>query len=233
MRAFNLLFFAVCFFATALQAQNSLEVPYVEATGTAIQEVMPDEFYMSVLLKERYDGRTKITIQEQEENLRRALIAIGIPDSQFSLSDVDADFVKVRWNTKDVITQKNYTVLVNTTSQLSKSFEVMEELDIKDAYLSRVGHSAIDSLRREVRIEAVQAAKEKASYMLNAIGANIGAPLIVREQEMFYNYRENVRLEEMYILAEDSNEEAKLPELNFQKIRLEQSVFVRFAISDE
>jgi len=233
MRAFNLLFFAVCFFATALQAQNSLEVPYVEATGTAIQEVMPDEFYMSVLLKERYDGRTKITIQEQEEYLRRALIAIGIPDSQFSLSDVDADFVKVRWNTKDVITQKNYTVLVNTTSQLSKSFEVMEELDIKDAYLSRVGHSAIDSLRREVRIEAVQAAKEKASYMLNAIGASIGAPLIVREQEMFYNYRENVRLEEMYILAEDSNGEAKLPELNFQKIRLEQSGFVRFAISEE
>ena len=67
--------------------------------------MVPDEF-MNITLRERYDGRDKITIDKQEEDLRRAFIAIGIPDTQFYLADVDADYMKVRWNTKDVITRK-------------------------------------------------------------------------------------------------------------------------------
>ena len=52
--------------------------------------------------------------------------------------------------------------------------------EIKDAYLSRVDHSQMDSLRREVRMEAVRAAKDKATYLLAAIDIDLGAPLIVR-----------------------------------------------------
>ncbi|HAE35439.1 MAG TPA: hypothetical protein DCG22_06575 [Bacteroidetes bacterium] len=214
---------------TNLSAQSHLEIPYIEVTGTAKLEVVPDEFYVNITLRERYDGRDKITIDKQEEDLRRAFIAIGIPDTQFYLADVDADYMKVRWNTKDVITQKNYTLKVTTPTLLSKAFQAMDEKEIKDAYLSRVDHSQMDSLRREVRMEAVRAAKDKATYLLAAIDTDLGAPLIVREQEMYYGNRNmemyNVRMDDMDKASEP------LPELQFQKIQLEQSVFVRFAIA--
>ncbi len=214
---------------TNLSAQSQLEIPYIEVTGTAKLEVVPDEFYVNITLRERYDGRDKITIDKQEEDLRRAFIAIGIPDTQFYLADVDADYMKVRWNTKDVITQKNYTLKVTTPTLLSKAFQAMDEKEIKDAYLSRVDHSQMDSLRREVRMEAVRAAKDKATYLLAAIDTDLGAPLIVREQEMYYGNRNmemyNVRMDDMDKASEP------LPELQFQKIQLEQSVFVRFAIA--
>jgi len=214
---------------TNLSAQSHLEIPYIEVTGTAKLEVVPDEFYVNITLRERYDGRDKITIDKQEEDLRRAFIAIGIPDTQFYLADVDADYMKVRWNTKDVITQKNYTLKVTTPTLLSKAFQAMDEKEIKDAYLSRVDHSQMDSLRREVRMEAVRAAKDKATYLLAAIDTDLGAPLIVREQEMYYGNRNM----EMYNVGMDDMDKASepLPELQFQKIQLEQSVFVRFAIA--
>ncbi len=212
------------------QSTSSVEVPHIEVNGVAEREVIPDMLYTSILLRERYDGRDKIDIATQEDRLRKGLIALGISDTQLYLSDVDADFVKVKWNSKDVLTQKSYTLLVHDAATLAKVFSLLDELDIKNAYLSKVDHSAMDSIRKEVRIDAIKAARVKASYLLEAIDAQLGPPLIVREQEIFYGYNRNVMLMESVTINMDKSEDA-LPELQFEKIKLENSVFVRFAIA--
>ncbi len=212
------------------QQFSPVEVPYIEVSGVAEREVIPNRLYTTIVLLERYDGRDKIDIATQETKLRKGLIALGIPDTQLYLADVDADFLKVKWNNKDVLTQKSYTLLVHDAGTLAKVFALLDELEIKNAFLSKVDHSAMDSLRREVRIDAIRAAKEKAAYLLQAIDAQLGPPLIVREQEMYYGYQRNVMLMESVTIGMDKRED-ELPELQFEKIRLENSVFVRFAIA--
>ncbi|MFT6769786.1 MAG: hypothetical protein ACJAX8_002136, partial [Flavobacteriales bacterium] len=46
----------------------------------------------------------------------------------------------------------------------------LDSLKIKNAFLSRVSHSEIETMTKEVEIEAIQNAKEKADYLLEAVG---------------------------------------------------------------
>lgn len=49
-----------------------------------------------------------------------------------------------------------------------KVFEKLDELKIVDAYISKVSHSKLEEFKKEVRVMAIKAAKEKANYLLTA-----------------------------------------------------------------
>ena len=157
------------------------EQPYIEVTGTAEKEVIPDEIYIGINIREKYANKVKVTIEEQEEKLKAAVKSLGIELSNLYLSDVNADFVKVSWQKKDVLTKKEYTLKVSNATLVGQVFLELEKLEITDAFISKVNHSKIDSLRKEVKIMAIKAAKNKADYLLTAIGEQTGKPLIVDE----------------------------------------------------
>jgi hypothetical protein len=98
-----------------------------------------------------------------------------------------------------------------------------------------VSHSAIDSLRTQVRIEAIKAAKEKSDYLLNAIGQKTGKALIISETENSTITRQDIaRMPNKtlnYIsgvaLFDSIDREA---EIEFQKIKLSYSIYTKFAI---
>ena len=54
------------------------EKPYIEVTGTAENEIIPDEIYIAITIRERHEGKEKITIDKQETDLKEALKSIGI-----------------------------------------------------------------------------------------------------------------------------------------------------------
>jgi len=88
-----------------------------------------------------------------------------------------------------------------------------------------------------VKILAIKAAKDKADYLLTAIGEQTGKPLIIKENEILptrqlqsVNTR-GARSEssEYYIdgikmKSEDNNE------IQFQKIKIQTSIYVKFSI---
>ena len=78
---------------------------------------------------------------------------------------------------------------------------------------------------------AVQEAKEKAGYLLSAIGETVGKPLFIQERENYDEFQPLRKSAMMPMMVMDAvqNEEV-LPELSFQKIKLKYSVFARFAI---
>ena len=43
---------------------------HIDVTGTAETEVVPDEIYVAIVIRERYEGREKISIESQEEKLK-------------------------------------------------------------------------------------------------------------------------------------------------------------------
>jgi len=213
------------------------EQPYIEVTGTAEKEVIPDEIYIGIVIRERYVNKAKVTIEEQEEKLKAAVKSLGIDLTNLYLSDANADYVKIRWQKKDVLTKKDYTLKVSNATTVGQVFQELEKLEITDAFISRVNHSKMDSLRKEVKILAIKAAKDKADYLLTAIGEQTGKPLIIKENETLplsnvsgvYNWG-GLSERKLYYVDGIKVRDKEEDEIQFQKIELQTSIYVKFSI---
>jgi len=220
------------FFVQSQIVEPGKEIPAIEVVGTGEMEIVPDEIYISFTLKERFDGKNKIDIENQEKELKKRLLKLEIELKDLQLSDATSDFITIKRKKKDVIASKDYILKVQTTAQIAQVFELLDDIDAFDADIQRVDHSEIEKYKNEVKIIAVKAAKEKAINLLSAIGETIGKPLLIQERETFEEqpfFRKNM---EMANVAMDAGrkDEAPLPEIGFQKIKLKYTVFTRFAI---
>lgn len=212
-------------------SQQEKEAPYIEVVGTGEMEIIPDQIYISFTLKERMDGKTKILIEDQEKEMKKKLMKLGIDLKDLQLADASSDYIKIKRNKKDVIAEKGYILKVTSTGTISQVFEALDELDAFNAGIQRVDHSNITNFRKDVKILAVQAAKEKATYLLAGIGETIGKPLFIQERETYDEFQPQMRKAGMVNMMMDAAPaEEALPELSFQKIKLKYSVFARFAI---
>ena len=168
------------------QAQDNLSTrPFIEITGTSETFVVPDEIYLQITLLERMEGKEKITIERQENDLKKNLKEIGIDLSNLSLSSANADYKSIRRKEKDLLTSKQYQLKLATTDQLAKVYERLDKLNAADASVQRVANSKIADFQKENRIKALRAAKEKADYLLNAIGQQAGTALFIQESENY------------------------------------------------
>lgn len=218
--------------AEAQYVQPGQEKPHIEVVGVGELEIVPNEIYISFTLKERMDGKKKITIEDQEKELKKQLQKAGFDLSNLSLSDASAGFVPVKRKKQEVLTSKNYIIKVATTTEVADVFDVLDTVEALNADISRVAHSEIEKYRKEVKIIAVKAAKEKAGYLLEAIGESVGKPLMIQERETYDDVMPivNYRMKAMGAMADSEMVQEELPELSFQKIKLKYSVFARFEI---
>jgi len=203
------------------------EKPHIDVVGIAEMEIVPDEIYLSIIIKERYEGKEKIDVESQEMQLRNSLKVIGINLNNFYLSDANADFVKIKWRSKDLLTQKDYTLKVDGATSVGKVFMQLDKLKIYDASIWKVYHSKMDSLKKETNIKAIKAAKEKADYLLSALGEQTGKAIWINDSGALVSP----------ILYANSNERLDLSygkfkndELQFQKIKISASIQVKFYI---
>jgi uncharacterized protein YggE len=223
--------FCALTFANAQAPVAIEEKPYIEVTGTAETEVIPDEIFVRIVVRERSVNKKSITVSEQEEKLKAALKNLKIDLKNLSLADANADFVRVDWRKKGVITQKTYSLKLGNANILGLVFQELDNLEITDAFVSHVQHSKIDSLRKEVKIKAIKAAKSKADYLLNAIGEKTGKALIVRENDVQYQptwAMANVRTLQYKSLDNENSEPEE--SIDFKKIKVESSIYVKFGI---
>lgn len=237
MRTIALLLFAL-FIASSSKAQIQpvQEDPFIEVTGTAEIEVIPDEIYISIILREKYDNKVKVTIETQEESLKKGLKEIGIDLASLSISDANADYVRIKYKTKDILTKKDYSLKVTNATTVGKVFKMLDEIEIYDADIYKVNHSKMDSLRREVKIKAIKAAKDKADYLLGAIGEKTGKPIVVTENQNYdNNYETNIRgsrsaSNSVYIDGIKSSDKNVEETIEFKRIKIRSSIYTKFLI---
>jgi len=194
-------------------------------------EVIPDRINIQIVLREFIDGRFIVKISEQEIKMTNMLKIAGVDVSKLVLADVNADYVIVRKRNTEAITEKVYILTVSTVQMLLNAFQVLNDLKITDASIISVTHSRIDSLQQAIKVEAIQDAKDKARILVRAIGNKLGRPLIIRENN-FFPVGGNMILRrtgtsnamEVADIVEDENV------LEFRKIKIQSSMYARFAI---
>ncbi|MFY9310808.1 MAG: SIMPL domain-containing protein [Bacteroidia bacterium] len=219
------------------QTFDKNEQPYIEVSGTAEKLIIPDEIYISITLYDRYvhNTREKVSVEEQEVKLKEAIKTQGISLTNLYLADATSDVVKVQWKKPELITKKNYTLKISDALTLGKIYSELDKLQIQDAHISKVSHSKMDSLKREVKIAAIKVAKQKADYLLEAIGEQTGKPLIVRDSDpAYYSGETNIYVNNSYS-ASNYTDASKLKTeenstLQFQKIKIVSTTYVKFSI---
>lgn len=223
----------VCLIPLLFHAQEHVNArPFIEISGTSETEVVPDELYLQITLLERMEGKEKIGIERQEADLKKNLKDIGIDLANLSMSNANADYRNVRKREKDVLISKSYLLKLSTTDQLAKVYERLDKMNAYDAFIRRVANSRILDLQKENRIKAIKAAKEKAEYLLAAIGQQAGAALQVSESENYVEEGPNAPRPMLYktmnmMMSEDRPADENI---GFSKIKIRNSYIVRYEI---
>ena len=76
----QLFFIATTFslLSSGIFAQDKEPTPHIEVTGTARLDIMPDEIYVAITIREREEGKQTITVEQQENDLKKGLQSISI-----------------------------------------------------------------------------------------------------------------------------------------------------------
>ena len=167
------------------------------------------------------------SLDDQEEKLKQLLKKLSIDLTNLSLSGATSDVILKRQKEKGVAQRKDYMLKVNTAAQVNQVFEGLYDNNIKEASIARVDHTRITELRKEVRINAIKAAKDKATYLLEAIGEQPGKPLVITEENNSYITQNQIfsNTVKRYEAA------APVEEVDFQKIRIKFSYYVKYSIN--
>ncbi len=211
---------------------STLNKPYIEVTGKAEKEIIPDEIYISITLKERMARSKKITIQQQESDLKKQLTIIGIPVENLSIADVNATILKTGWFSKDILATANYVLKVGDASKLKKVFETFKKSKVHRSHIQRVSHSKIIELKKQNRIAAIKAAKDKADYLLEAVGEKVGRPMLVNENTYHNGIGANYNTSNVLVGSEGlyKNRAKVSAPVQFEKIKITSTIYVKFEI---
>lgn len=227
----NIIILLVLFCGLKLSAQvqkNFIDQNYIEVKGVSKMEIVPNEIYLNIVLDEK-DTKNKESVEQLEQKMYVALEKAGINlEEQLSVSDF-ASNLKLHFIKKSNIQKsKVFELLVHDSNVLAKVFVELEKIRISNISIIRVDHSEIEKFRRQVKVNAVKAGKEKAEDLTEALGQNIGRAIYINESSS--RYRNDYANETFRIRGASSLAKMKTPDLEFQKIQLEYSVVMRFAL---
>ena len=206
----------------------------IEVSGSAEAEVTPDIIYIGMSLKEYFkdtNNKRKVEIEELERQLQSAVLKAGIPQENFTINNISS--YNNWWEKKktpDFLARKQYRIKV---SDLSKFNEIMSAVDPKGIEYSNIesyDYSKMETLKKELKINALQSAKSKAEYLLTAIGAGLGLPIEIQEINNEYSpqpmYRANMMMKSDTMVSA----EAAMPDIDFKKIKLNYQMRAVFEI---
>jgi uncharacterized protein YggE len=221
-------------------AQNQIN-PYpktITVTGSAEMEIIPDEIYVQVDLKEyEKKGQGKINIENIKRNFLDNVKAIGIPDSLVSIAAYDGfggnPWLRKKNKKNELLASISYQIKIKTSKQLDDLVDKLDDEATTNFYIQRTSHSKLTELRKQLKIQAIKAAKEKAQYLTEAINEKAGEAVTINEPTEYYQpyyntMRSNVMMKEQAIAGDMAA--ANGNPVDFRKMKLRYDVTVVFAV---
>jgi uncharacterized protein len=212
------------------------ETRRIEVTGFSEMEVTPDELYFTVSLREYFkdekNQKDKVNISTLEKQLIKAVAEAGLPKENLTVSGIGG--YQQHWdkNKKPAtfLEAKQYQLKVSETDKLDIILSKIDSRGIQYANMSRVDHSRKEEFKKEVKIKALKEAREKASYLVEALDQKLGPVLEIREVEDNVNYPVPMYKSNMRMMAAESADAVQESDLEYQKIKLSYRMQAAFEI---
>jgi len=210
--------------------KNFIDRPYIEVTGKAEMEVTPDRIYMSITINEK-DSKGKIVLAQSEKDMMGKLKGLGIDTKKdLTVKDMSSNFKKYWIKNSDIMTSKDYQLLVTSAQTAGTVMQELEKIGISNVSIERVDHTQMEQFRKDVKIKAVQAAKEKATDLAKAIGQSAGKAIYIQEVDYGNNTMYVRKLEDRIsnVSFKAQGLENSAPDIEFEKIKLEYQINAKF-----
>lgn len=217
----------------AQQGKNFIDQPYMEVTGKAELEIIPDEIYLKIRINE-LDNKAKQSLEELEKSMIKTLKAIGVDiEKELAIIDFSSNFRSYLLRKNSILTSKDYQLLLHNGHTTARVFIELEKIGISNISIEKVGHSKIEALQNKVKVMAIKAAKEKAKLLAAGIDQSIGNALFIQEMGNGYYPRAQRASNIMMKSFAEADMEQAIPEIEFEKIKLEYSILVRFELKNQ
>jgi uncharacterized protein len=209
----------------------------ITVTGTAEMEIVPDEIYVNVDLKE-YDkkGNGKINLETIKSNFLKSVRSIGLPDTAVSIAAYDGMNGYPYWWTRkkkkdELYASITYQVKFSNSKKMDELVEKLDDMATQNFYIARTAHSKLETYRRNLKMQAVKAAKDKAGYLTEAVEEKVGEAVTINEPQEYYQPYINARAANYAAKEMAVNQSADTAqEPDFKKIKLRYDVTVTFAL---
>lgn len=205
----------------SLSAQTADQRRKIEVNGTAETEVTPDIIYVGVSLKEYFDNKKKVNIEDLERQLQAAVQKAGIAKENLTINNIMA--YNDTWNRKknpDFLASKQYRIKFSDLSKWNQILNAMDARGVQYSNIESYDYSKMESLKKDLKIQALKAARDKAIYLAESIGEKIGLALEINESgNEFYPqpmYRANVMMKTDAMVGESAPD----TDIDFKKIKL-------------
>jgi len=224
----------ICAITSVFAQANSATQKKISVTGIAEMEIVPDEIYFRVVLKEYLKDKNKVPLEKLEKELNQAITAAGIAKEDFMVEQVSGlSWSKKRKDDAELYNSKSYIIKVSAPSKMDEILNKVNAESIYSVAIRNYSHSKIIEYKKQLKIEAIKAAKTKATYLLEAIDEKIGGAIEIREQN-----EEPVvwDLNPVYAQSRVSNNSYEHEssydnsDIGFQKIKLQFQISATFAI---
>jgi uncharacterized protein YggE len=213
--------------------KNFIDQHYIEVTGKAELEVLPDRIYVRIMLRDK-DNKDKLSLQEIEKRMISSLSELGIDvNKDLALRDFASNLQTYFIKTSTVQLTKYYQLTIRDAKTLQNVFLEFQRLGISSVSVEKTEHSQIEQYRKDVRVSAVKAAREKAESLAIALNQSLGNAIYVQETpELNENRRSNVVVRG---LASTTIYGSRVPDnmeadIEFEKIKVESTFLVRFEL---
>lgn len=207
----------------------------IEVTGTAELEIVPDELYFSISLKEYFkdekNQKDKVALETLEKQLIEAVKSAGLPKENLSISGVTG---YREWTGKKkpqhFLAGKQFQLKLSNANNINDLMAKVDDRGVEYVSMNRVEHSKKEEFRKQVKMNALKAAKEKAGYLLESIGEKLGEVLEIHEVEegnVYPVYK--AQMSNMRMMAADAAPESD-GGLEYQKIKYSYRMNATFRI---
>jgi len=238
MKKYSLPLLLVLLNSLAFSQTPTESVPFpksIKVEGSAEMEIIPDEIYTTVELKEyEKKGTGKITLEKIKADFLQLCKNIGLPDSTISIDSYEGinDFTgKRRKRKEELYSSIQYQIKFSTSTKMDELVEILDDEATQNFTIVRTSHSKIREFRKQLKIQAVKAAKEKAIYLSEAIDEKIGVAISIIEPAEYNTLQDN---NNNYRLGNSANGLINFDQsgkvVDFKKIKLRYSANVVFAL---
>jgi uncharacterized protein YggE len=226
--------FAALFSLSASAQQVDLRKK-ITVSGSSEMEVTPDVIYLSIYLKEYFkdnSNKKKVDITTLENQLFNAVQKAGLDKDNLTINDLSSyNYATEKKKNPDFLASKQYRLKVTDLNKWNDIIGAVDAKGIAYTNIESYDYSKIEALKRDLKVKALQAAKVKATYLVEALGDKLGSVIDIQEvnNELYPQpiYRTNMMMKSSMA---DANVEAGAPEIDFKKIKLSYTMNTVFEI---
>jgi len=237
MKQVLILLAASVFTMHAMAQENKPVQKTISVSGSSEMEVVPDEIYIQVDLRE-YTKKNgdKVDINSIKNNFLAACKSIGLTDKDVTVQSYQGYDNNYWWWKKnkkqnpDMKASISYWIKVSKVDMLDALVDEMDDEATQNFFIAKASYSKMDEVKKDLKIAAIKAAKEKATYLAEAIGEHVGEAITINDPTEINPYPQPLYSANVMMKAADGGESNPPMDVDFKKIKIHFEVSVVFAL---